>query len=231
MTEAEWLTCADPDPMVEWVRSKASERKLRLFACACCQRLGRQRLLPDADSRTAVEVAERYADGLVPKKALAAARSEAYRVVKAQRGRRGVNTGAYHAWCATRENLRAAIVSLAGGAAWTASYRRSPSGLLTASGEDVERHQAALADLVRDVFGNPFRKPPAVSPTVLTWNDGAVVKMAQATYDGRGFNRLPILADALEDAGCDDRTILEHCRGSGRHVRGCWLVDAILGLK
>jgi hypothetical protein len=53
--------------------------------------------------------------------------------------------------------------------------------------------------------------------------------MAQAIYNERGFDRLPILGDALEDAGCTDRDILDHCRGPGPHVRGCWAVDLLLG--
>ncbi len=63
----------------------------------------------------------------------------------------------------------------------------------------------------------------------LAWNDGAIPKMAQAIYDDRAFDRLPILADALEDAGCDNQEILDHCRSNGEHVRGCWVVDLILG--
>ncbi len=88
----------------------------------------------------------------------------------------------------------------------------------------------AQADLIRDIFGNPFR-PVAVDPAWLAWNDGAIRKMAQAIYDERAFDRLPLLADALEDAGCADADILAHCRGPGPHVRGCWLVDSLLGKK
>jgi hypothetical protein len=64
---------------------------------------------------------------------------------------------------------------------------------------------------------------------MLTWNVGTVFKLAQAIYDERAFDRLPIRADALEDPGCHDADILAHCRGSGDHVRGCWLVDLVLG--
>jgi hypothetical protein len=63
----------------------------------------------------------------------------------------------------------------------------------------------------------------------LTWNDGIVIKLAQAIYEERAFDRLPILADALEEAGCSDTEILAHCRGPGPHVRGCWVVDLLLG--
>jgi hypothetical protein len=83
---------------------------------------------------------------------------------------------------------------------------------------------------LRDLFGNPFR-PVILDPTWLCWNDGATVKIAQSLYDGRRFTELPILADALEDAGCTDRAVIEHCRAGGGHVRGCWVVDLLLGKK
>ena len=84
--------------------------------------------------------------------------------------------------------------------------------------------------LLRDIVGNPFRRV-AASPPWLTWNDGAVQKMVQVIYDGRRFADLPILADALEDAGCDNADILAHCRSGGEHVRGCWVVDLLLDRK
>jgi hypothetical protein len=87
---------------------------------------------------------------------------------------------------------------------------------------------AAQAILLRDIFGNPFR-PVALDPAWLAWNGGTVRKMAEAIYDDRAFDRLPILADALEEAGCTDRDILDHCRWGGDHVRGCWAIDLLLG--
>jgi hypothetical protein len=82
--------------------------------------------------------------------------------------------------------------------------------------------------LLRDLVGNPFR-PFAPDPAWRTWNDGAVPELARAIYDGRAFDRLPVLADSLEDAGCNDAAILAHCRGGGEHVRGCWVVDVLTG--
>jgi hypothetical protein len=84
------------------------------------------------------------------------------------------------------------------------------------------------ADLVRYLFGNPFR-PVTIDPAWLTWNDGTVVKLAEAIYDERAFDRMPILADALEEASCTNADILAHCRQPGEHVRGCWVVDLLLG--
>jgi hypothetical protein len=92
----------------------------------------------------------------------------------------------------------------------------------------VIAEKAAQTTVLRELFGNPFR-PVAINPTRLLWKGGTVVKLAQAIYEERAFDRLPILADALEDAGCTDPLILDHCRQPGEHVRGCWVVDALLG--
>jgi hypothetical protein len=66
-------------------------------------------------------------------------------------------------------------------------------------------------------------------PSWLRWDDGTIPKLAQAIYDERAFDHLPVLADALEEAGCANADILAHCRGPGEHVRGCWVVDLLLG--
>jgi hypothetical protein len=85
--------------------------------------------------------------------------------------------------------------------------------------------RAAAVRLLREVFGNPFR-PVAFDPS---WRTSTAVELARQMYESRGFDRMPILADALEDAGCDDPQVLAHCRGDGPHVRGCWVVDLVLG--
>jgi len=82
--------------------------------------------------------------------------------------------------------------------------------------------------LIHCIFGNPFC-PVCIDPAWLAWNNGTAVKIAQSIYDDRAFDRLPIMADALEDAGCQDADILGHCRHSGQHVRGCWVVDLLTG--
>jgi hypothetical protein len=89
--------------------------------------------------------------------------------------------------------------------------------------------RATQASLLRCVFGNPFRPHAAVDPAVRAWQGGTVARLAQAIYDDRAFDRMPELADALEEAGCDDADILDHCRQPGEHVRGCWVLDLILG--
>ncbi|MBP3954892.1 hypothetical protein J8F10_06295 [Gemmata sp. G18] len=81
------------------------------------------------------------------------------------------------------------------------------------------------ADLVGDIFGNPFH-PVAFSPS---WHNSTVLSLASQMYESRDFSAMPILADALQDAGCDSADVLDHCRGPGPHVRGCWVVDRVLG--
>ena len=90
--------------------------------------------------------------------------------------------------------------------------------------------QSAQCDLVRELIGNPFSPVPVTpEPGPGSWNGGVIRQLAQAIYDERTFDRLPILADALEEAGCADAAILDHLRGPGPHVRGCWVVDLLLG--
>jgi hypothetical protein len=84
---------------------------------------------------------------------------------------------------------------------------------------------AAQARLLRCVFGNPFC-PVAFSPS---WRTDTAVILARQMYESRAFSAMPILADALQDAGCDSADVLDHCRGPGPHVRGCWVVDLLLG--
>jgi hypothetical protein len=91
-----------------------------------------------------------------------------------------------------------------------------------------ERERTGQSDLLRFIFGIPFR-PIFIDPASLTWHGGLPVSMARQMYDSRDFSDLPVMADALEEAGCSDQDILGHCRGPGPHVLGCWVVDAILG--
>jgi hypothetical protein len=88
--------------------------------------------------------------------------------------------------------------------------------------EVSSKEQAAL---LRDIFGNPFR-PFAVDPA---WLTPTVTALAREMYESRDFSPTPILADALQDAGCEDADVLDHCRSDGPHVRGCWVVDLVLG--
>jgi hypothetical protein len=120
---------------------------------------------------------------------------------------------------------RAAVPSLA---TVTARIREIVAGYSDDYAPAKKREEVAQCDLLRDLFGDPNHRP-FLSRTCLRWNGNTLARLAQVIYDERAFDRLPILADALEDAGCADAAILEHCRGPGPHVRGCWVVDLILG--
>jgi hypothetical protein len=126
--------------------------------------------------------------------------------------------------------------------AYAAQLTCAPSGMDEVSAEILkrlshtdraraDREAKVHADLIRDVFGNPFRPMPALSGSIRTWNGGVVVQLAQAIYQDRAFERLPILADALEEAGCDRLEVIEHLRGPGPHARGCWALDLVLGKR
>jgi hypothetical protein len=102
----------------------------------------------------------------------------------------------------------------------------SAASAILQSAEARERERQC--HLLRDIVGNPFR-PVGIDPLWLSWRDGTIPKIAQTIYEERAFDRLPILADALVDAGCTNEDILKHCREAGEHVRGCWVVDLLTG--
>jgi len=204
MTEQEWLECTDWLSMWEIVRHNHSERKLRLFSCACCRRIWD--LLTDERSRKVVEVAEQFAEGNATVEDLQEADDAAYWAY-----RDAVNAAgppAATALTASRTEIWRVLSA-------------SAYAVLAPAGKDQ-------ALILRCIFGNPFR-PISINPTWLSWNDGTVRRIAQSIYNERAFDRLPILADALEDVGCDNADILRHCREPGEHVRGCWVVDLLLG--
>ena len=223
MDEAEWLACADPDRMLKHLGKKYSGRKLRLFAVACCRRVW-ERL--DPLERKAVEVAERYADGLSSREELDAAGEAASSGTAEMVGLDKEHNPAV--WVTSWSAQKAATDSSAYAAGWAVrgivGHRTTKSAWEVAFAGERERQ----CDFLRDIVGNPFR-PVVIPPAVLAWSGGTVVKLAQAIYDDRRFGELPVLADALEDAGCTDAAILVHCRGPGEHVRGCWVVDLLLG--
>jgi hypothetical protein len=207
MTEAEWLAGDDPQKLIEFLcELPATDRKLRLFGVACCRQVWN--LLTEDCFRAAVELAERFADGKASKKELADAKKASGAALE-RNGLAGVIGPKYcalgSAWSTTRNPPTAAIYPL-----WVFT-------------EQSQREWELL--LARDIFGNPFRSL-AVDPG---WLTPTVVQFAQSIYDTRAIERLPILADALEEAGCTDAAILAHCRQPGEHVRGCWVVDLILG--
>lgn len=227
MTEDEWVASADPTPMLESLTGALSLRKLRLFACGCCRRIWR--LLCDQRSHAAVEVAERHADGFADDKQLANASAKAEQAFHSipwepNGGESAAKLAASAVWGATAMNLEETVF---GGQPIT-GFANNTALQAGDAAEDQKAERAAQAELLRDVFGNPFRRA-TIDSAWLRWNDSTVVKLAQSVYEQRTFDLLPILADALENAGCDNTDILNHCRQPGEHVKGCWVIDSILG--
>jgi len=230
MTEQEWLECTDPTPMLEFLRGKASDRKLRLFAAACCRNIWH--LLTDARSRKAVEVSELFADGMTSIEELriihenaSAAAQIAYNAALLP----DVGTNEYPASAAkyASDDLRFWDMHHAAGvcaadAEWAASIRIDSKKKNGPNPRAASRE--AHASLLHCIFGNPFR-PVTIDPR---WLTSTVTDLAQSVYGEKAFDRMPILADALMDAGCDSEEIINHCRSEGPHVRGCWVVDLLL---
>jgi hypothetical protein len=243
VTEAEWLAGCDVEGMLRLLQGKCSDRKLRLFALACCGRIAGH--MTDARSRAAVAFAERYAEEGVARrrgrpavaKAAHAAGREAMRHLR-EPGETGgeklaaliAAQAAIAAWATTEANAVSCATCAASASASVAVWSSlTASQALPAWDEAARRTELGQqAALLRDIAGNPFRRA-AVDPAWLAWNGGTVRNIAQAIYGEKAFERMPILADALEDAGCDDADILNHCRAPGVHVRGCWVVDLLLG--
>jgi hypothetical protein len=216
MTETEWLAAMKPTPMLEFLRDKVSDRKLRLLGCGCCRRIWH--LLLDKRGQRAVELAEQSADYPVPPRQLDAASAESWEAYEDSLGNGNQDTPAGMTWAQLADANRAA--SYASNEQITEDILLEVLETVTAANEGSEH-----AFLIRDIFGNPFH--PVVAD--LSWLTSTVVALASGIYEERAFDRLPILADALMDAGCENADIMEHCRGPGPHVRGCWVIDLLLG--
>jgi hypothetical protein len=266
MTEDDWLAATDPQPMLEFLKGKVSDRKLRLFACACCRWIWH--LLTDERSRTAVEIAEQFADQQASEQDFALARTAAVRAFH----KAGQTSHAL--WLATDRTYRVgnrvhraddafqptAATKAAHAATNAASAVRRAADVLVhpavsrtafavavaASQSDFEDasdapraiRDATLAPARReqilrvlDIFGNPFQ-PVTLN---LSWLTSNLRALAQTVYDDRQLpsglfdnHRLDVLADALEEAGCDNAEVLSHLRSGGEHVRGCWVIDSLL---
>ena len=238
MTEAEWLGCTDPAPMLELLRrsmpSRKSQdrrlgdcyldsdyylpdlgRKIGLFICACLTRGPSNR---DVEERLLFQEFERYCDANAT---WAAVEKTYWALIERQQARieeedRKNNSVTSVHWMLPCEYF-----------ADPALIRQSAERMVgwnNADGPEAgRRFQCAF---LRDIF-NPFYPAP-LAPS---WLSSTVVTLAEGIYQGRAFDGMPILADALQDAGCDNDDILNHCRGEGPHVRGCWVVDLITGRK
>jgi hypothetical protein len=210
MTEAEWGACTNPQRMLEYVPFKVSKRKWALIAVAVCRRI--RHLLPDNESWQAAEAAESWSDGLLSLRDLNLMKKKSLPQLGETPERSTLAYCAAHAAASPgkQNTCRAAALS---------------RHAIVDTGGTAEIEETHQCHLIRDILGYPY----AAMGNISRWRSGNVVSLAEAIYTERAFDRLPILADALEDAGCDHADILEHCRGPGPHVRGCWVVDLILG--
>jgi len=243
LTEDEWRTSTDPARLLRFVQPRTTKRKFRLYLCGGCRQIAH--LFYSSASREAVDVAERHAEGLADDDELGRANWFAespafgydfeadfwYRHPEADKTgtvSRLVAMGALAPTALTGWEWQ--VDEAVRGRLWAASELAYQS---TADGpRDAERIADMIAAvewpgrwLIDCVFGNPFQVP-AFDPA---WRTSTVVALADAIYADAASDRLPFLADALEDAGCTDADVLAHGRGDGPHVRGCWVVDLVLG--
>jgi hypothetical protein len=229
VTEAEWLASEDFEgPLLYLTDSAVSKRKLRLFGCACVRRVWGA--LADDRLRRALEVAERFADGLATPRQLASARKAAQTLCKGI-GDIIADHGPMAVGALCGQGVSVFTVAESTGA--IAAEARSDEGASWDTAHAQE--QRAQAVLLRDIFGNPF-KPVVVNEA---WLTPAITRLGQAAYDARRLpedsldqSGLAVLADALEEARCAEEAILGHLRQPGQvHVRGCWCLDVILGKR
>jgi hypothetical protein len=226
LTEVEWRSCENPVPMLRDLGNAASHRKLRLFAVACtrevCRNVPPSPPYPDyvarhlAELSNALSVAERYADGEIGAWELLAARK--------------VAEGLYDVYCDSGGVMPNAVGTALGATEESIedNFCRKTDmfdSFLCQHAEWGMVKRARQAELLRDIFGNPFR-PITLDPS---WLTSTVTILARTMYESRDFTAMPILADALQDAGCEDDQVLSHCRGEGVHVRGCFLIDLLTG--
>jgi hypothetical protein len=242
MTEAEWLACGDPVPMLNFLQggiialvdelptpeSRASmrdflqgngrHRKLGLLALDCCNRV--KAALTQEGSRRSVEILEQYLEGKAGRRRLEATIWDAVAARNAVDASGTVDRRTTHA---QRAAAHVVCVAIANGVA--EAIQESSLVLSWLGFPDPNEVKALQSEVIRCLFGNPFR-PVTFSPE---WRTDTALTLARQMYESPDFGAMPILADALQDAGCEDAAILEHCRGGEPHCRGCWVVDLILG--
>ena len=210
MTEQEWLAATDPRPMLSALTPETCLRKSRLFMVACSRRHFGKAV---QECKEAIDAAERFADGVEQVQTLIRLRE---RLPPSDTDDDGSPPPfpATAFWITHGEYTQGEQVR----------YLMDQVVLLMqdAGGRGEQVAQVAL---LLDIFGNPFR-PVTSDPS---WLTSTVVSLAEGIDTQRAFDRMPILADALQDAGCDAADILDHCRRAVSHVRGCWVIDLLLG--
>jgi hypothetical protein len=240
MTEEEWLGCVDFEAVFDHLESKTAntQRKLRLFEVACCRRFTSR--FPEPEIVNALNVAELFADSAVAKEELAIVHKASRQLEKesampgdgpetdalyygAMAVREATSPDRPDYYCGTPDVIEHMIDAVA--YASPSAPKDGHEGQAAFIGQVSDSEKPFITTLIHDIFGNPFR-PVVLNPT---WLTSTVLALATGIYEERAFDRMPILADALQDAGCDNDDVLAHCRGEGSHVRGCWVVDLVLG--
>jgi hypothetical protein len=230
MTEQEWLDCTETWRMLGHLPGKESDRKLRLFALACCGRVSH--LLQDEQVKQASACIERYAEGAIKpttlRKRLRRVEMDRKERIKPYSPQWFASLVIEHVVTPIGVDSPDQCAQFVGHALSTAAGHAHGSDSWMASNR---METAVLCHLLRDICGNPFRTtsldPALITPTVRN--------LAAAAYEERSLpsgeldpHRLAVLADALEEAGCASTAILDHLRSAGPHVLGCWPVDGIL---
>lgn len=230
MTDAEWRSCDEPKLLLnDFLRKR--NRKVRLAAIAACRScMGGfydeyvvQHLSPSVASKylrqvtVALAVSERFADGQATERELAKAETKA----------KAIHDALFAVYLAASDCADLLYEGLSSIQEVTAAIRDAVSREPEEAFSDLEMLcglEPFIAADLREVFG-----PPTPTSFRREWLTAQVTALAKAAYDVADFDRLPILADALEDAGCDNTDILDHLRRPNSHVRGCWALDLILG--
>jgi hypothetical protein len=245
MTETEWMECTDPRLMLAFVRGEVSQRKMRLFACACCRRSWQ--FCSDVRAQRAVELSERWADDPnladeAQEQELAIWNEHPLEIVSTEERTLWAASASLWADAGTGARYAVSVLSVISETQNSTCANDLRCLLGTPIPPTAARpglFRVAAAGLLKAFSGSPM-SPKSASPTRQPfvplsvyidprWFTSTVVDLANAIYDERAFDRMPILADALMDAGCDNDEIIAHCWGEGAHVRGCWVVDLILG--
>jgi hypothetical protein len=229
MTEAEWLACEDPTEMLLFIKQRrgmrkhTKQRKQRLFSVACCRRIWH--LIVNDQCWRCIEAVERFADDQATSEELQAAEADATAIWLKNAANNALLACNQLFW-KNNDGLHISASTISAVFEEEQAKANKPvdplGGRKRGASPSEEREQCRL---LRCIFGNPFQ-PPAMSTV---WLTPTVSAMAREMYVDREFSAMPILADALQDAGCDDANILDHCRGPGPHVRGCCVVDLLLG--
>jgi hypothetical protein len=225
----EWLACSQPVYMAAAV--PFSSRKHRLFAVACCRQVAY--LLHDETLQAAIEIAERFADQTCTETERAECERRVQRVFQELKeldpGTKSIVMRGDFVYPETyaAEMMTYCLSPDAKSAATHVPFAAAAAFAGTPYEDDLqfEGAFATQADLVRCIFGNPTRPINFDS----RWRTSVALSLAREMYEERDFRRLPLLADALMEAGCNDEQVVSHCKLSGMHVRGCWVLDFVLG--